>query len=188
MGDKTGLPEHVRAIAFGGRVMRRLPSPNMIKTHYVYTVWEAAQALGRHRQTVIRWIKDKGLVADRSKPPWLIQGKDLKHFLGYRRAKSKTKLALHHFFCVGCKAPQEPDGKFAEYTQASPTTGMLKALCPACGSIVNKVVRSADLVAIRAKLEVTVQQATPRLVSLPVPRSNDTSAKEAQTNGKAQFG
>ncbi len=42
--------------------MRRLPSPNLIKTHYVYTVWEAAQALGRHRQTVVRWIKDKGLI------------------------------------------------------------------------------------------------------------------------------
>ena len=36
-------------------------------------------------------------------------------------------------------------------TQASPTTGMLKALCPACGSIINKVVRRADLEAIRAK-------------------------------------
>jgi excisionase family DNA binding protein len=108
--------------------MPRLPSPNRIKTHYVYTVWEAAQALGRHRQTIIRWIKDKGLVADRGKVPWLIKGKDLKQFLGYRRAKSKTKLALHHLFCFGCKTPQEPDGKFAEYTQATPTTGMLKAL------------------------------------------------------------
>ena len=168
--------------------MTRLPPPNRIKTHYVYTIWEAAQALGRHRQTVIRWIKDKGLVADRSKIPWLIQGKDLKHFLGHRRAKSKIKLALHHLFCLGCKAPQEPDGKFAEYTQTSPTTGMLKALCPACGGIINKVVGRADLETIRAKIEVTVQQANPRLVSLPLSCSNDTSAKEAQTNGKAQFG
>ncbi len=168
--------------------MPRLPSPNRIKSHYVYTVWEAAQALGRHRQTVIRWIKDKGLIADRSKVPWLIQGEDLKQFLGHCRAKSKTKLALHHFYCLGCKAPQEPDGKFAEYTLSSPTTGMLKALCPACGSIINKVARRADLEAIRAKIEVTVQQANPRLVSLPAPRSNVTSAKEAQTNDKTQFG
>jgi|GEM_PF-312841 len=168
--------------------MSCLPSPNRIKTHYVYTVWEAAQALGRHRQTVIRWIKDKGLVADRSKVPWLIQGKDLKQFLGHHRAKSKTKLALHHLFCLGCRAPQEPDGKFAEYTQASPTTGMLKALCPACGSIINKVVRRADLEAIRAKIEVSVQQANPRLVSPFAPRPNDTPTKKAQTNDKTQFG
>jgi len=182
------LPKHIRTAVNGGCVMPRMPSPNRIKTHYVYTVWEAAQALGRHRQTVIRWIKDKGLVADRSKVPWLIQGKDLKQFLGHRRAKSKIKLELHHLFCLGCKAPQEPDGKFAEYTQASSTTGMLKALCPACGSITNKVVRRADLDAIRAKIEVTVQQANPRLVSPPAPRSNDTSAREPQTNDKTQFG
>ncbi|MFK7877124.1 MAG: helix-turn-helix domain-containing protein [Paracoccaceae bacterium] len=168
--------------------MPRISSPNLIKTHYVYTVWEAAQALGRHRQTVIRWIKDKGLVADRSKVPWLIKGKDLKLFLGQCRAKSKTKLALHHLFCLGCKVPQEPDGKFAEYTQATPTTGMLKAFCPACGGIINKVVRRADLEAIRAKIEVTVQQANPRLVSMRTPPLNDTSAREAQTDGKAHFG
>lgn len=168
--------------------MPRLPSPNLIKTHYVYTVWEAAQALGRHRQTIIRWIKDKKLIADRSKVPWLIKGKDLKEFLGHRRIKSKTKLALHHLFCLGCKAPKEPDGKFAEYTQATPTTGMFKALCPTCGSIINKVVRRADLEAIRAKIEVTVQQANPRLVSLPATPLNDTLKKEAQTDDKAHFG
>jgi hypothetical protein len=67
------------------------------------------------------------------------------------------------------RSPQEPDGKFAEYTQATPTTGMLTALCPSCASIMNKVVRRADLEAIRAKIEVAVQQANPRLVSLPAP-------------------
>lgn len=168
--------------------MPRLPPPNRIKTHFVYTVWEVAQATGRHRQTVIRWIKTKGLIADRSKVPWLIKGEDLKQFLGHRRTRSKTKLALHHLFCLGCKEPQEPDGKFAEYTQTSPKTGMLKALCPVCGSILNKVVRRADLEAIRAKIEVTVQQANPRLVSLTEPRLNDTSTKEPRTHGKAQFG
>ncbi|SMY06990.1 helix-turn-helix domain-containing protein [Flavimaricola marinus] len=168
--------------------MARLPSPNRIKTHQVYTVWEAAQALGRHRQTIIRWIKDKGLEADRAKVPWLIRGADLKTFLGHRRSEAKTKMALHHLFCLGCKSPQEPDGKFAEYTQKTPTTGMLKALCPACGCILNKVVKRADLEAIRAKIEVAVQQANPRIVSLPEPRLNDTSAREAQTHGKAQLG
>jgi helix-turn-helix protein len=167
--------------------MAGLPSPNKIKTHQIYTVWEAAQALGRHRQTVIRWIKHKGLIADRSSVPWLIRGGDLKRFLGVGRAESKTRLALHHFYCLGCKGPQEPDGKFAEYTQQAPTTGMLKALCPACGSILNKVVRRSDLEAIRAKIEVAVQQASPRLVSLPDAHSNVTSKKGAETHVKAQL-
>jgi len=168
--------------------MPRFPPSNRIKTHHIYTVWEAAQALVRHRQTIIRWIKDKGLIADRSKVPWLIKGKDLKDFLGHSRETSKTKLALHHLYCLGCKGPQEPDGKFAEYTQATPTTGMLKAFCPACGCILNKVMRRADLETIRAKIEVTVQQPSPRLVSLPETRLNDTSTKVAQTHGKTRIG
>ena len=168
--------------------MARLPSSNRIKTHQIYTVWEAAQTLGRHRQTVIRWIKDKGLVADRNRVPWLIRGSDLKDFLGHNRAKVKTRLALHNLYCLGCKAPQEPDGKFAEYTQQTPTTGMLKALCPACGCILNKVVRRIDLEAIRAKIEVAVQQASPSVVSLTEPCSNDTSTRGAGTRGKTQLG
>jgi len=166
----------------------RLPSPNRVKTHYVYTVWEAAQAVGRHRQTIIRWIKDKGLIADRSKVPWLIKGADLKAFLGHGRAQSKSKMVLHHLYCLGCKGPQEPDGKFAEYTQATPTSGMLKALCPSCGSIINKIVCRSDLEAIRAKIEVTVQQPLPRLVSLSETRLNDTSTEVAQTHVKKRIG
>ena len=166
--------------------MARLPSPNRIKTHQIYTVWEAAQALGRHRQTVIRWVKCEGLIADRSQRPWLIQGSDLKQFLGYRRAKAKTKLVLHQLYCLGCKCARVPDGIFAEYTQQTPTTGMLRALCPTCGCILNKVVRRADLEAIRAKLEVSVQQASPRLVSLPDARLNDTLTQEPQTHVKTQ--
>ncbi len=167
--------------------MAGVPSPNRIKTHQIYTIWEAAQALGRHRQTVIRWIKDKGLIADRSRVPWLIRGADLKDFLGHRRAKVRIRLALHHLYCLGCKCPQEPDGKFAEYTQQTPTTGMLKALCPTCGCILNKVVKRGDLEAIRAKIEVTVQQANPRIVSLPEPCSNDTSNREVRIRDKTQL-
>jgi len=145
--------------------MARSPAPNRIKTHRIYTVWEAAEVLGKHRQTIIRWIKDKGLIADTSQRPWLIKGSDLKSFLGHRRQKVKCKLALHHLYCLGCKAPQEPAGKFADYTQLTSSTGMLSALCPVCGCIINKVIRRADLEAIRAKIEITIQQADPRIVS-----------------------
>lgn len=145
--------------------MPRHASPGKIKAHRIYTVWEAAQALNKHRQTIIRWINDKGLPADKSQKPWLIRGGDLKAFLGQQRSKAKCKLALHHIYCLGCKSPQESAGKFADYTQQTATTGMLSALCPVCECVMNKVVRRADLEAIRAKIEVTVQQAGPRLVS-----------------------
>lgn len=160
--------------------------PSEFKTHRVYTVWEAAEACGVHRQTVIRWIKTKGLRADTSRKPWLIEGADLKEFLGQQRAKTRCKLELRHCYCLGCKAPREPDGKIADYVQQTPTTGMLTGLCPSCGKIMNKVIRRADLEAIRARIEVTIQRADARLLSRSDAPLNVNLKKESQPHGTAQ--
>lgn len=180
------MSKHFRSSAFGWFVMARLPSPNKIKTHNIYTVWEAAEALGMHRKTIVRWINDKGLVADKTSKPWLIDGKGLKAFLGLRRRKVRVKLALHNLYCLGCKSAREPAGKFADYTQLTPTTGMMSALCPACESVIYKVVCRSDLEAIRAKIEVTIQQANPRLVSQSDAPLNVTFSEESQTHAKAR--
>lgn len=157
-----------------------------IKAHRVYDVWEVARALGCHKQTVIRWINLKGLAADTSRKPWLIEGKDLKAFLGARQTKTAVKLALHHCYCLGCKSPREPDAKMADYTQQTPETGRLTGLCPECGALMHKVVRRGDLEAIRSKIEVTVQKASPRLVSRADPRSNVTFQNEEPPHVKTQ--
>jgi excisionase family DNA binding protein len=166
---------------------RRFPVQG-IKAHLVYTVWEAAETLGCHRQTLIRWIRDHGLPADTGQKPWLVEGRDLKAFLGARQARARCRLALHHCYCLGCKAPREPDGRIADYIQQTPETGRLVALCPACGALMHKVIRRADLEVLRARLEVTVQQASPRLVSRDDPPLHVTFTKERQTHGKAQQG
>lgn len=164
---------------------KRFPA-SRIKGHRIYTIWEVSEVLGCHKKTVAEWIKSGQLEADRRKRPWLIDGRDLKAFLGQRATRARCKLALHHCYCLGCKSPQEPDGKMADYTQQTTDTGQLTGLCPACGALMHKVIRRADLEAIQAKLEVTVQQASPRLVSLAEPRSNVTFERERQTHGKAQ--
>lgn len=161
-------------------------NPARVKTHLVYTVWEVADLCNVHRQTVLRWIKEKGLRADTSQKPWLILGSDLKLFLGQKCTKRIRKLDLHQCYCLGCKAPRAPDGKMADYIQQSPTTGMLTALCPACGNVMNKVIRRADLETIRAKIDVTFQTADPRLVSRDHAPSNVTLGTGAQTHAKAQ--
>ena len=157
-----------------------------IRTHLVYTVWEAAETLGCHRQTVIRWIKDKGLQADCSRKPWLIEGHVLREFLWARKKKCKARLALHHCYCLGCKSPRTPDGKIADFRLQTAESGMLTALCPDCGALMHKVVRRADLEAIRAKIEITIQKADPRLVSPDASPSNVTFREEAQHHDKAQ--
>ncbi|WP_420857878.1 helix-turn-helix domain-containing protein [Marivivens marinus] len=159
-----------------------------IKANLVYDVWDAAHALGCHKQTVIRWIKNQGLAADTTRKPWLIDGKELKVFLGARQTKVAAKLVLHHCYCFGCKAPREPDGKIADYTQQTHETGRLTGLCPACGALMNKVVKRSDLEVIRARIEVTVQKASPRIVSRADPRSNVTIQQKGQTDGKTQQG
>jgi len=166
--------------------MSKQPSPSRIKKHRVYTVWEAAESLGKHRQTIQRWIKHKGLRADTSRKPWLIHGADLKSFLGHRQKQNSCKLELLHCYCFGCKGPREPDGRIADYVQHAPTTGMLTALCPTCGSVMNKVIRRSDLDAIRAKIDVTIQKASPRIVSLTDAPVNVTLEEEAETRAKTQ--
>lgn len=166
--------------------MARKFAASRIKSHRVYCVWDVSDALGCHRQTVIRWIKGGGLEADTSRKPWLIDGRDLKAFLGVRQIKARCKLALHHCYCLGCKGPREPDGKIADYIQQTPDSGRLTGLCPECGALMHKIVKRGDLEAIRAKIDVTVQRASPRLVSRSEPRSNVTLQQEGKTHGKAQ--
>ena len=168
--------------------MARLPPPNRIKTHRIYSVWEAADALGRCRQTVIRWIKSGALPAERSSKPWLITGADLKVYLGHRQQARRQNLVLHHLYCFGCKGPQEPGGKMADYAQQSATTGMLSAICPVCERMMNKVVRRADLETIRAKIDVSITQADPRIVSRTDPLLNVTFAEEPEGHVKTHLG
>lgn len=165
--------------------MARHSNGRGIKRHRIYTVWEITDALGVHRQTVIRWIKDKGLSADRTKRPWLIRGDDLKSFMEVKRARNRHRLVLHHLYCLGCKQPQEPAGRMADYSQQTATTGMMTALCPTCDALMHKVIRRADLETIRAKLEVTVQQANPRIVSCEDPLLNVTFDREGVAHAKA---
>ena len=74
-----------------------------IKPHRPYTPFEAATVLGAHRQTVIRWVKEQGLAADTNLKPWLIEGHDLRVFLGERQSRRKRKLDIHAFYCFGCR-------------------------------------------------------------------------------------
>ncbi len=158
-----------------------------IKTHRLYTPYEAALVLGVHRQTVIRWIKDHGLPADTETKPWLIEGRDLRAFLGERQTRRKCCLALHSFYCFGCRDGRTAAGKMADYVQQTATGGMLTAICDTCGTLMYKAVKRSDLEAIRAKLDVTIQTADPRIVSLSDAPINVTFSTGARTHVKAQL-
>lgn len=165
--------------------MARRFSHSRIKTHRVYSVSEVAGALGAHRQTVIRWIKSGDLTADTTTRPWIIAGSDLKQFLGHKSRARKCQLALWQLYCFRCHGPREPAGKMAEFTLETATVGNLAALCPDCFAVMNRKLRRSDLEAVRSRIEVTVTQAAPTLVSREDPPDNVTYETEAKPHVKA---
>jgi hypothetical protein len=73
----------------GARDMgRRQPNHRLIKIHRTYTVEEAANALGLHKNTISRWTTQDLPVIDKRRPK-LIHGEALVQFLIERRTKSK---------------------------------------------------------------------------------------------------
>jgi hypothetical protein len=167
--------------------MGRRFNPQRVKSHRIYDVSEVADHFGCHRQTVIRWVKDKGLVAECTQKPWLIRGSDLKSFLGAKREERKITLALHECYCLRCRGAREPDGKLADYQQTHATSGRMTALCPNCGRLMHKQVRRADLEAIRVRIDVTVQSASATLVSPVDPLHNVTFNEEFAPHEKARI-
>lgn len=144
--------------------MAKKPDPRRIKSHLVYTAAEIAEALGLHRQTVLRWIKSGKLEADCTRKPWLVAGNVLKAHLGERRQAGKCRLALAQLYCLGCRAARIPDGRLADFTLTRHGAGALMGLCPKCGAAMHKAVRRADLETIRAQLDVHIRTAQPRIV------------------------
>ena len=166
--------------------MPRRPNYRKVRSHQVYTVAEAAEVLGAHRQTVRRWVRACGLPAAIDQKPWLIAGKDLKHFLEARSRASKCPLGPEEFYCLPCRTRRQPDGALADYRPKSPTVGMLGGLCPACGRLMHRTIRRADLGRLTPNLEIAFPMADAGISSSATPTVNVHIHEEAETHAKAQ--
>ena len=163
--------------------MPKKPSPNRIKTHRVYTVWEAAIALDLHRQTIVRWIKSGNLDADCSRRPWLIEGRDLKSFLRDRRQVGKVRLKPGEVYCLPCRQAQIPEGRIADFRMKTATTGVIMGICPDCDRLMNRIIRRSQLDQFRAVLDVTVQKAVAGIVGEDSPRVTVPFEEARQSHG-----
>ncbi len=163
--------------------MPKKPSPSRIKRHWVYTVWEVADALDVHRKTVTRWIGYHGLPADRSKHPWLIEGNHLKTFLTDRRRKDRTKLSPAEIYCLPCRQARVPAGRMVDFRMKSATTGVLIGICPDCDRMMHRFIRRSDLEAIRTNLDVTVQSAVASIVGASTRCVSVTKKKAWRAHG-----
>lgn len=143
--------------------MPKLADPRLVRTHHVYTVIEAADALRVVVQTVRRWITKEGLIADRNARPMLIVGADLKSFLAGRRRRGKVALTDRQFYCLACRAAQEPAAGLVDFEPQRAETGRLTGICPCCDGLMHRFVAKADLQRISRVLDISIPRAQPRI-------------------------
>lgn len=150
----------------------RAPNPNRIKINRTYTVEEAADALGVHKNTVRRWIAAEGLLAVTDARPHLIPGAVLKPFLVEKRQRQRTRCGPGEFYCFKCRTPRRPALRIADYVPKSPDNGMLEALCSECGSIMYRAARQGDLPTFRTLFEIQERRAERSISDPPLPLPN----------------
>jgi hypothetical protein len=115
---------------------RRISS-RRIRGHLTYTVAEAAQATGSHRNTVRHWLKGGLSALDRCQPT-LIKGTTLKAFIDGRNADRRQPCGPGRMYCLKCRAPKIPAFGEVEYEPKSEKSGRLIGLCPDCSTLIQR--------------------------------------------------
>jgi Helix-turn-helix domain len=150
---------------------RRHPNHRLVKIHRSYTVEEIADLFGIHKNTVRGWVK-VGLATTDNKRPMLILGRDLVAFLQGRRGKNKKTCGPGEMYCVRCRSPKSPAEGMADYSPVTAMLGNLIALCPDCGSIMNRRVSMAKLGQASGNMDICFPQALQHIVESYKPTVN----------------
>ena len=130
-------------------------NPNLAKIHYTYTIEEAAVLFGIHKNSVRAWIK-QGLSVVDHKRPTLILGSELRGFLQSKRGKNKKHCQINEIYCVSCKVPQPLTDGLLEYEKINNTTNRIIAICPKCGSLINKYINATNFKLLQEQLDITI--------------------------------
>lgn len=108
-------------------------NPRRAKIHRSYTVAEAANLFGAHRNTVRNWIKG-GLPVVKTTTETLILGCELQAFLARRQAARRRKCRPGELYCLKCREPRGARPGSLSVVQATPTSANVAALCATCGT------------------------------------------------------
>lgn len=116
--------------------MARL-DPRRAKVHRNYTIAEAAELFGVHRNTVRAWTRS-GLPSFKVKGVVLILGCALRDHLAARRSKRRVTCPPGTMYCVTCRAPGSPPDGMVEALPLTAATVNLRGLCPTCGHLMHR--------------------------------------------------
>lgn len=144
----------------------RRHNPRIAKTMRCYTIFEAADLYGVHRQTIRNWLAD-GLSALDTHRPILIHGKELNRFHQARRLVEKQSCGPGEMFCLGCRGPRRPALGMVEYTPIRPNLGTVSAICPTCENVITQKVNSARYAQFIAEPAEAAEPAPPPLKKSP---------------------
>ncbi len=133
--------------------MKRTHNPNKCKIHRSYTVEDAADLYGTHKNTVRNWIKN-GLPICNDQRPFLILGSYLREFLQKKRAVNKHKCNASELFCFKCRTPRTPELSSVEFKAETTTKGRMIAPCPICQCKMNKFFKLAKINEIKSNLAI----------------------------------
>jgi predicted transcriptional regulator len=122
----------------------RRHNPRLAKSMRCYTIVEAADLYGVHRQTVRNWLAD-GLAALDGLRPVLIHGSELNRFHRSRRMERKQRCGPGELFCLACRAPRRPALGMVEFTPTKVNVGTLSAICPTCECVMTQKVNPIRL-------------------------------------------
>jgi hypothetical protein len=155
---------------------RRQPNPRLVKIHRSYSVEDISRLFKLHKNTVRNWLK-LGLDPIDRQRPILMRGEELRRFLTERRARLKQTCGPGRIFCLPCRGPKVPAGKFAECIQTGHTTGSLQGICPDCNRMIYRRINPQKLEAIRGELDIAIRQARPRIEERANPNVNCDSTR-----------
>ena len=127
----------------------------LVKIHRNYTVGDVAELCGIHKNTVRRWINNEGLGTIDNKRPALIHGLVLREFIKHHRVKNKHPCKQGEMYCVRCHTPKIPAENMVECISITEKLGNLIAMCPDCGSIINRRINMAKIREVCGKMDVT---------------------------------